>query len=412
MKDFSFLIEDFGTGCMTWCIQFDDKKFNLRPTYLFGDDIQHLLWAVLGFHPDYDESKWGMASERQEEHIPCDQIRINEEGSIAVWDISVIEGVENSLGRILHMHIIHDLNVSQNEYDINIPYFDFAEEIMNAIDSLIRKIGLTRYYIEWGTPFPLTEFLNAKALLMRKQPERWGSEINILNSPFYIAYMDEPMRKFTLVSNTICYGQPPEMGDIIEQRITITNKGRVNITSTAFAGFVAEKKCFYIDKYDAKDIIQDLVDYFQQRELMVFATDGGSWDLFFESEKGEKYQFSGSLGAEDGAFLEKFSSSLRRYLKRRDLFVFDAQNQSGLIFLSCEFEGGGKSYYYLTDDETIEIGDYVRVPVGEHGRTAIVEVVDVEYFEENNTPMSLDKVKTIIEKVDEFGEYPEDEEDA
>ena len=56
------------------------------------------------------------------------------------------------------------------------------------------------------------------------------------------------------------------------------------------------------------------------------------------------------------------------------------------------------------------IGDYVRVPVGENGRTAIVEVVDIDYFEEDEVPMPLEKVKVVIEKVDEFGVYPEDEE--
>ena len=42
--------------------------------------------------------------------------------------------------------------------------------------------------------------------------------------------------------------------------------------------------------------------------------------------------------------------------------------------------------------------------------TAIVEVVDIDYFEEDEVPMPLEKVKVVIEKVDEFGVYPEDEE--
>ena len=56
------------------------------------------------------------------------------------------------------------------------------------------------------------------------------------------------------------------------------------------------------------------------------------------------------------------------------------------------------------------VGDYVRVPVGQNGRTAIVEVVNVEYFKEDEVPMPLEQVKSILEVVDEFGEYPEDEE--
>lgn len=411
MKDFSFSIEDFRDGWMTWNVGFGEEKFKLRPSFLFYDGIQQLLWAVLGFHPDYDDAIWGMASDRQDENIPCNQIKIDEEGSSAVWDISIIDESNDNQNRMLHMRVFHDLNVSQYTYEMDIPYFDFAEVIMTAINKFLNEFGLVNYFREWGKPFPVIDFINAKALLMRKQTGTLRDDVNIISRPFYVAFMETPMRKFTVVSNNVCFGFPPEYMAITEQRLTITNKGRVNISTKNYLGVIEETKCFYIDKDDAKDIIQDLADYFQENRYVMQATDSGTWDLTFESENGKRYQFQGPLMADEDDFFGEFSTKLRRYLKRRDLFIFDGENQSGIIFLSCEFEGGGRSYYYRTDDETIEVGDYVRVPVGSNGRTAIVEVVDIEYFEENNTPMALDKVKTIIEKVDEFGEYPEDEED-
>ena len=74
------------------------------------------------------------------------------------------------------------------------------------------------------------------------------------------------------------------------------------------------------------------------------------------------------------------------------------RKNSDYIFCSAEFEDGGKSYYYLTDDDTLQIGDLVFVPVGKDGRTAIVEIVNIEYFSEDEVPLPLNKVKRIIRK--------------
>jgi hypothetical protein len=61
-----------------------------------------------------------------------------------------------------------------------------------------------------------------------------------------------------------------------------------------------------------------------------------------------------------------------------------------------EFGEGSSDYYYITDDESIEIDDLVKVPVGKNNRECIATVVDIEYFKEDNLPMPLDKVKKII----------------
>lgn len=61
-----------------------------------------------------------------------------------------------------------------------------------------------------------------------------------------------------------------------------------------------------------------------------------------------------------------------------------------------KFTEGGKSYYYISDDDTIEVGDLVIVPVGEYEHTATVEVVNIEYFSEEKAPFPIEKVKPII----------------
>lgn len=61
------------------------------------------------------------------------------------------------------------------------------------------------------------------------------------------------------------------------------------------------------------------------------------------------------------------------------------------IYCSVVFDEGQKSYYYLTEDDSIEVGDFVLVPVGKDNHEAVVEVVNIEYFSEENIPLPIEK---------------------
>ena len=68
------------------------------------------------------------------------------------------------------------------------------------------------------------------------------------------------------------------------------------------------------------------------------------------------------------------------------------------MYCSVEFEGGYKTYYYISDDDTIVVGDYVIVPAGKDNHHAMVEVVEIEYFSEAEAPLPPEKTKHIIRK--------------
>lgn len=80
------------------------------------------------------------------------------------------------------------------------------------------------------------------------------------------------------------------------------------------------------------------------------------------------------------------------------------------IFCSVVFGIGRKRYYYLTEDDKIEIGDYVIVPVGKDNHEEIVNVVNIDYFNEENAPFPMDKLKWIIRKctLDDLDYYADD----
>ena len=80
-----------------------------------------------------------------------------------------------------------------------------------------------------------------------------------------------------------------------------------------------------------------------------------------------------------------------------------------IIYCSVTFDEGYKSYYYIADDDSIEVGDYVIVPAGKDNHEAVVEVVKKEYFAADEVPLPMEKTKHIIRKCteDDF-EFPND----
>ena len=86
------------------------------------------------------------------------------------------------------------------------------------------------------------------------------------------------------------------------------------------------------------------------------------------------------------------------------------RRKSEYIFCSVTFDDGYKSYYYLTDDDSIGVGDFVLVPAGKDNHEAVVQVVDIEYFSAEDVPLPAEKTKLIIRKcTDEDFDLPEPE---
>lgn len=68
------------------------------------------------------------------------------------------------------------------------------------------------------------------------------------------------------------------------------------------------------------------------------------------------------------------------------------------IYCSVVFEEGTNSYYYLTDDDSISVDDFVVVPAGKDNHEAMVKVVNIEYFGKDEAPFPVNKTKHIIRK--------------
>lgn len=155
-----------------------------------------------------------------------------------------------------------------------------------------------------------------------------------------------------------------------------------------------------IPKERAKELLELIITPFRDYKLEVIATDVGYWYLTAYNTDGKEFKYEGCLFPDAFEKAEEISYSVRNALMMPELYVFDGQSGTDgtkYIYLSVEFTEGGKTYYYRTDDETIEEGDLVVVPVGQDDEK-IVTVVDVEHFSEDEVPMPLERVKRIIEK--------------
>lgn len=83
-----------------------------------------------------------------------------------------------------------------------------------------------------------------------------------------------------------------------------------------------------------------------------------------------------------------------------DTFYLKAlRRPTDYIYVSVNFSQNGMTYYYLTEDPKIKIGDDVLVPMGINNMKQIGRVQAVSYHAEEDVPYPLDKTKSVIKVV-------------
>ena len=182
--------------------------------------------------------------------------------------------------------------------------------------------------------------------------------------------------------------------------------------------------CKITREYQVKDGIVDFLDNMDADSLFDY-TEGNpedaienldeekSYVITVDFEKGPQRVRTGSfdkngLPEDWPEFAEEIVSFINFYGQGEALNPAKygkAKRRNGeFIFCSATFEKNGKDYYYLADADDYEVGDFVFVPSGSDGHTAIVRIVKIDYFAEENVPYPVAKVKHIIRKcsVDEI----------
>ena len=128
------------------------------------------------------------------------------------------------------------------------------------------------------------------------------------------------LKKIKLISNSICYGPPPAFDDEVEQRLSISSKGRITVTAYNYGGECILYKRTKVEPFIAQEILEKIQDGLEHGELFL-VTDVGTWDLTAEYEKGEKRKVGGSLSGCCQQLAEV--SSVLRECMQLPLYVFD-----------------------------------------------------------------------------------------
>lgn len=104
-------------------------------------------------------------------------------------------------------------------------------------------------------------------------------------------------------------------------------------------------------------------------------------------------------------FIEKIYDFISFYgigeLFERGVYGKPKRRKSDYIFCDVEFEPGGKTYCYIAEDDTYEVGDTVLVPAGPDNHEALVRIVDKNYYSKEDAPFPVEKAKWIIKRIDE-----------
>jgi hypothetical protein len=101
--------------------------------------------------------------------------------------------------------------------------------------------------------------------------------------------------------------------------------------------------------------------------------------------KDEIMQYRGEMPQKCYAY---FLSLLHRHEFETDMKKY--------IFCSVAFHEGGKTYYYLSDDKNLRIGDFVIVPVGKYNEEKTGRITEIKVYQGSHAPVPADHLKHII----------------
>lgn len=185
------------------------------------------------------------------------------------------------------------------------------------------------------------------------------------------------------------------------------------------------------EKIQAMDEISEILDIFIEIPFLD-DIEGNSTETIFDPEDVRKYsitaEFStGEIRTVSGTFDRKglpsafpemagYLSAFLSYYRKSDIItpaMYEKvyRSKTDCIFCNVMFDDWGRTYCYLTDDDTIKAGDHVRVPAGRDNREVTVLVDSIEYHPADEAPYPMEKIKRVIRKCqeDEFDENDEEE---
>lgn len=160
-----------------------------------------------------------------------------------------------------------------------------------------------------------------------------------------------------------------------------------------------------LDDFDAEDLFGNVVG--NPDDVVENPKETKDYKITIDYQKNPQKVITGSFdknGLPDdfGEFADAVSDFLRFYglgeILDPSVYSKSKRRSTDYIYCSVVFEDAQKTYYYLTNDDSIEVDDFVIVPAGKDNHEAMARVVGVEYFPEDEVPLPVEKTKHIKRK--------------
>lgn len=233
----------------------------------------------------------------------------------------------------------------------------------------------------------------------------------IINEPVFEPFSGQ-IKGIKLVSNRLCFGPQPRPKDEIEQHLSLYSDGRVFFSGYVY-GFDDDikykrnrSKQFKISELEMTYLLSHVAMYFSKDFPLDLVMDVGYWTLEIINTEGKSFKYEGALFSDLMLDDVGLSSLVRKYLGMSDLLGFDGdarlpiiKDDDEYIFVNVFFDRGGKTYCYLCDDDLIQDGDEVLVPVGRDGELKSVLVDSVELHKAEDAPFPIVRCKKVVRRV-------------
>lgn len=248
-------------------------------------------------------------------------------------------------------------------------------------------------------------------------PENWDEFIKVMDviAPLIDA---EQVEKIDIRYNRKTKMPAPQLMNLPDEfviwdyfeQLTIDRATEKLIIKQNFGTDCVVTKEYYIQD-GICELLYTLADYFEEPVNIAPPQEDtvATYELVVEYHKDEPFKLCGAYNRHGlpeywHALMEEIEDFLSFYGTFGEMFssaTFGKGVRPGeYIYCSVSLEQWGETYFYRTEDDTINVGDYVIVPVGASNNELRGLVEEIDYYTEDSVPFPLDKTKIICRKTE------------
>lgn len=154
-------------------------------------------------------------------------------------------------------------------------------------------------------------------------------------------------------------------------------------------------------------LLDEIIDYFEDSDETAYECEGLSFELHLKYHSGMTKTFKGGYNQDHlpeywCEALDDIQYFISSNGKLGDIFdpniYLGPEVEPTYIYCTVIFNNGSKEFYYLTEDDSLLVGDKVIVPCGVDDNRRTATIIKKEVFSESDVPFPVYKTKSVIGK--------------